>query len=212
MRAFFAIILLVFCGITTIMSCSKEEITEPSSNSNSSSNSAGTTLLNFIQLDNFNTSGASINNIYELTQGFAINKGKINSTDIGYKFQIILSSPEMILHTNSSGVVDSTSGSEFAQFVVIDLFSLDSNKIALGNYPYTGNNSGITFNFSDNFIQIGNSSGQNGLVFDDILEGEASIIENNNEHEIYFYSKHTDWDSNGVITAHYKGPFEYYNE
>ncbi len=206
MKSFCASILLIYCTITITTSCSKEEITNPHSSS------IDTVVLNYIQLDNFTTSGPNINNAHRLTQGFAISRGKIDSNDTGYKFQIILSSPEMILHKNNSGVVDSTSGSEFAQFVVIDLFSPDSNKIALGNYPYTASSSGVPFNFSNNFIQIGNSSGQNGLIFDNILEGEVSVIDNNNEHEILFYSKHMDWDSNGVISAYYKGTFDYYHE
>jgi hypothetical protein len=210
MRFKLTLILFIFSVITITTSCNKED---PISSSVSSKNSESSSPINFIQLDSFVTPGTNINNIYELTQAFAIYKGKTNSINVSYKFQLILTSPEFVIHPNNSGTIDSISDSESAHYIVIEIFSLDSNKISIGNYQYVQNSSAIPFHLTANFIQInGVNPGQNGLIFNNILEGEVSIINNNNEHEIYFNTKHSDWDSNGVITAYYKGSFEYYNE
>jgi hypothetical protein len=118
----------------------------------------------------------------------------------------------MMLHQSKPDTIDSITGSEFARFIVIDIFSLDSNKITSGNYSYTQGTSGIPFSLTSNFIQINDGiTGQNGLIFNNIIEGEVSVIENNGQHEISFSSRHTDWDSNGAIAAYYKDPFFYYN-
>ena len=199
-------ILGLILGIGLLIGCKKED----TSINNSQSGGGATYIQNHIEIADSQID--SINNIYELNQGFIVKYDKLDSNALGYEYKLVLASSGLIFY--DSGVdLDSIEG--IGHIVLIRLNSSISNEPLVGNYTYDINANGLPGKFNealilinDTFTTTSSGHGNPQFGFDNLINGTLSITQTGNNYEINFYSTHSDLPG-ATITFYYNGFIKY---